>query len=151
MISCVVDDPELADFHPQAVKLLADALNAYSMFDCTVYPVNDTFSDERQNWMEKLRQAHYILFVPTARYKRCAEQADSAAVCDIQAITERARCDDRSLVCVTVPTIVSPADNIPRGWATDLYEVTGSEQSLQRLVYRLIGVEKGVKELRIPN
>jgi hypothetical protein len=149
-ISFVANDPELTDFHPQAVQLLANVLNAHSLFDCTLYSLNDTSSGEWQHWMEEeVRRAHYILFVPTARYRHRAGQADSGVVYEMHAITERARADERSVVCVTFPTIASPADNIPAGWSTDRYEVTGSEQSLQRLVYRLIGVEKGVKVVSV--
>ena len=146
VISFAADDAELTDCHPQAVQLLASALNSYELFDCTLHSLHDTSSPEWSHWMEEaVRQAHYILFIPSARYRQRAQQPEGGAVYEMHAITERASADSRAVVCVTFPTILSPADNIPAGWPTERYELTGSEQSLQRLVYRLLGVEKGVK------
>ena len=68
---------------------------------------------------------------------------------EMRLIAARARADERSVVCVTFPTIASATDNVPQGWPTERYEVTGSEQSLRRLVYRLMGVEKGVTEIAV--
>ena len=145
-ISFSANDSELTAFHPQAVQLLANALNAYSLFECTIHSLHDTDSGEWSQWMkEEVRLAHYILFIPSARYKHRATQTEGGVEHEMHAITERACVDERSVVCVTFPTIASPADNIPACWSTDVYEVNGSEQSLQRLMYRLIGVENGVK------
>ena len=150
ILSFTADDPELTAFDPQAVQLLANALNSYQLFDCTVYSLHDTSSAEWAQWTEEaITRAHYILFLPTARYRQRAEQPDGGAVYEMHAIAERARADDRAVVCVTLPTIASAADNIPAGWPSECYELTGSEQSLQRLVYRLLGVEKGVKSVVI--
>ena len=145
-ISATSSDAELTSFHPQAVQLLTDALNAYTLFDCASHS-----ADASRNEGEA-RRAHCILFIPTARWKLRGEQpteSDGGAVSEMAAISERARANERSVICVTFPTVQSPAANTPPGWSTDGYELTGSEQSLQRLVYRLIGVEKGVKVMRM--
>ena len=148
-LSFAAHDPELTAFHPQAVQLLAGALNAHALFDCRVHSLDDTDSDEWAQWMaEEVARAHCLLFFPTARYRQRAAVAQGGVAEEVRLIGERARTDERGVVCVTFPTVAAPLGNVPQGWPEERYDVTGSEQSLQRLVYRLMGVEKGVTVFR---
>ena len=133
-LSYASHDPELAAFHPQAVQLLADALNAYALFDCRVR--DDTDSDAWAQWMaEEVARVHYVLFLPTARYRQRAAEEQGGVAEELRLIGERAGTDERGVVCVTLPSIAAPLGNVPHGWPAERYEGDG-----ERAVATALGV-----------